>query len=149
MSYRFNPFTGQFDDVGSPGGGSGDVTAASNFGTDNVLIRSDGTGKGVQASGISVDDSDNVSLPSGTTLKVDTITEAGTSGVSVFGVTFDEGHIALADSNSISFENDSEDNSFTIQNSGDSGNNSAYIGDFTSTLPITLDGNVSVSGTLD
>lgn len=40
--------------------GAGDVTAASAFGTDNVLIRSDGTGKGVQASGISIDDSDNV-----------------------------------------------------------------------------------------
>jgi hypothetical protein len=38
----------------------GDVTAASNFGTDNRLIRSDGTGKGVQASGITIDDSDNV-----------------------------------------------------------------------------------------
>jgi hypothetical protein len=40
--------------------GTGDVTAASSFGTDNRLIRSDGTGKGVQASGITVDDSDNV-----------------------------------------------------------------------------------------
>jgi hypothetical protein len=36
--------------------GSGDVTAASAFGTDNVLIRSDGTGKGVQLTGISVSD---------------------------------------------------------------------------------------------
>lgn len=41
--------------------GGGDVTAASNFAVDNRLIRSDGTSKGVQASGISVDDSDNVS----------------------------------------------------------------------------------------
>lgn len=41
--------------------GSGDVTAASSFGTDNVLVRSDGVGKGVQATGISVDDSDNIS----------------------------------------------------------------------------------------
>lgn len=40
--------------------GSGDVTAASAFSTDNRLIRSDGTGKGVQASGITVDDSDNL-----------------------------------------------------------------------------------------
>lgn len=36
--------------------GSGDVTAASNFGTDNVLVRSDGTSKGVQATGITVAD---------------------------------------------------------------------------------------------
>lgn len=40
--------------------GSGDVTAASSFGTDNRVIRSDGTGKGVQTTGITVDDSDNV-----------------------------------------------------------------------------------------
>jgi len=40
--------------------GSGDVTAASSFGTDNRLIRSDGTGKGVQASGITLDDSNNL-----------------------------------------------------------------------------------------
>lgn len=31
-------------------GGTGDVTAANNFGTDGVMIRSDGTGKGVKAS---------------------------------------------------------------------------------------------------
>lgn len=41
--------------------GTGDVTAASAFGTDNRLVRSDGTGKGVQASGVTVDDSANVS----------------------------------------------------------------------------------------
>ncbi|MGC4068414.1 MAG: hypothetical protein QM784_27965 [Polyangiaceae bacterium] len=43
------------------GGGSGDVTAASSFGTDNRVIRSDGTGKGVQASGVALDDSNNLS----------------------------------------------------------------------------------------
>lgn len=44
-----------YDDLPS-GGGSGDVTAASSFGTDNVLIKSDGTGKGVQATGITIAD---------------------------------------------------------------------------------------------
>jgi len=39
--------------------GTGDVTAASNLG-DNLLIRGDGASKGVQNSGISIDDSDNV-----------------------------------------------------------------------------------------
>ena len=43
--------------------GAGDVTAASNFGTDNRLIRSDGTGKGVQASEATLDDTGNLSLP--------------------------------------------------------------------------------------
>lgn len=43
--------------------GTGDVTAASSFGTDNVLVRADGTGKGVQSSGIVIDDSNNLSVP--------------------------------------------------------------------------------------
>ena len=46
--------------ISATGSGSGDVSAATNFGTDNLLIRSDGTTKGVQASGITVDDSNNV-----------------------------------------------------------------------------------------
>ena len=41
--------------------GAGDVTAAANYGADNVLIRSDGTGKGTQATGIVVSDADAVS----------------------------------------------------------------------------------------
>lgn len=45
--------------VGTPSG-SGDVTAASSFGTDNRLIRSDGTGKGVQASAVSLNDSGDI-----------------------------------------------------------------------------------------
>lgn len=40
--------------------GTGVVTAGSNFGTDNLLIKSDGVGKAVQATGISIDDDDNV-----------------------------------------------------------------------------------------
>jgi hypothetical protein len=46
-------------DKGTDGAGAGDVTAASSFGTDNVLIRSDGTGKGVQSTGITVADTTN------------------------------------------------------------------------------------------
>lgn len=56
--------------------GSGDVTAASNFGTDNVLIRSDGVTKGVQSSGVTVDDSDNIT-------GVATITVDGATGNTV------------------------------------------------------------------
>lgn len=41
--------------------GAGDVTAASAFAADNLLLRSDGTAKGAQASAIAVDDSGNVS----------------------------------------------------------------------------------------
>lgn len=43
-----------------PSAGSGDVTAASNFGTDNRVLRSDGTTKGVQASSVEIDDSGNI-----------------------------------------------------------------------------------------
>lgn len=41
--------------------GSNVVTAASTFGTDNRLIKSDGTGRGVQVTGVTVDDSNNIS----------------------------------------------------------------------------------------
>jgi hypothetical protein len=42
------------------GGGDGDVTAAASFGDDNSIIRADGTGKGVQSSDCSIDDSGNL-----------------------------------------------------------------------------------------
>ena len=42
------------------------VTAISAFSADNRIIRSDGTGRGVQYSGITIDDSDNVSAASST-----------------------------------------------------------------------------------
>lgn len=66
-------------DKGSDGAGLGDVTAASNFGADNVLIKSDGTSKGVQATGITVDSSDNVSGVNNVT-GVDTDFVTGTAG---------------------------------------------------------------------
>lgn len=39
----------KFDDFAGAGGGSGDVTAAANFGTDNAVIVSQGTSKGVES----------------------------------------------------------------------------------------------------
>jgi hypothetical protein len=39
----------------------GDVVAALAFGTDNRVLRSDGTDKGVQSSGVTLDDSNNIS----------------------------------------------------------------------------------------
>lgn len=60
--------------------GSGDVTAASSFGTDNRMIRSDGTGKGVQSTGITVDDTDNITgITSITATTVNVTSLAGTS----------------------------------------------------------------------
>lgn len=48
---------------GADGAGAGDVTAASSFGTDNLVIRSDGTGKGVQSSVINLDDTTGTMYP--------------------------------------------------------------------------------------
>lgn len=44
-----------------PSASSGEVTAASNFGADNSVIRSDGTLKGIQASGLTISDTDDLS----------------------------------------------------------------------------------------
>lgn len=49
------------DDTGSESAFAGDVTAAANFATDNRIIRSDGTGKGVQSSAASINDDDEMS----------------------------------------------------------------------------------------
>lgn len=65
----------QFDragNKGTDGAGAGDVTAASNFGTDNRVLRSDGTSKGAQASSVSIDDTGLVTVgTSSTAPKID------------------------------------------------------------------------------
>jgi hypothetical protein len=72
--------------------GSGLWTTAA-FGTDNRLLRSDGTGRGVQGSGITVDDSDNVVTPGGITAawfstggSPPAEPTGGTGGIEVFGL---------------------------------------------------------------
>ena len=74
ISLAFNTLSGtkaQFDTACSDGDflyvGDADVTAASNIG-DNLLVRGDGAVKGIQNSGISVDDSDNMTGVNGLTL---------------------------------------------------------------------------------
>lgn len=69
---------------------TGDVTAASTFGTDNVMVRSDGTGKGVQSTGITVGDDNKVAIIAagvthpGATFQLEIHGAAGsTSGVSL------------------------------------------------------------------
>ena len=49
--------------AGGGNGGTGNVTAAAEFSADNRLIRSDGTDNGVQASGITISDTDTISFP--------------------------------------------------------------------------------------
>lgn len=55
------------DGTWAVGGGAGDVTAAANI-TDHAIVRGDGGAKGVQGSGILIDDSDNLTLPDGGSL---------------------------------------------------------------------------------
>ena len=73
-----------FTRTGDNGTSSGDVTAAANFATDNVIIKSDGITKGVQFTGIACDDSNNVSAIGtlGTTGKI-TVTIDNASNNSV------------------------------------------------------------------
>lgn len=69
------------------------VTAASTFGTDNRLLRSDGTGRGAQSSGITIDDSDNVTLPG-------TLTASGT--VTMNSKAFNEAYTTIASASTVS-----------------------------------------------
>lgn len=71
---------GQTPNVASIGGGAvggGDVTAAAVL-TDNSIIRGDGGEKGVQDSGVLIDDSDNMTLPG---LTAGSVVFAGAGGV--------------------------------------------------------------------
>ncbi len=73
--------------------GSGDVTAAASFSNDNRIIRSDGTGKGVQASAATLDDSGNLSgvgtlsVTGITTLPAATIASGNAMGALAIDVT--------------------------------------------------------------
>lgn len=52
-------------------------TVTAGFGTDNALLRSDGTGKGVQATGITVSDTNNITVPATTAASVQGIVYKG------------------------------------------------------------------------
>lgn len=64
-----------FSRSGDAAASSGDVTAAAAFATDNVLVRSDGTGKGVQFTGIAVADTTDAVSGIGTILPKDDNTQ--------------------------------------------------------------------------
>lgn len=76
------------DELEFSSAGAGDVTAASAFSTDNVVIRADGTGKGVQASGLSISDADALSGVSNVTGS-DANFVTGTAGTSGNFVSWD------------------------------------------------------------
>lgn len=75
MAFKFNPFTGNFDDVADV---AEKVEASSTPVTDNAVPRWDGTdGLNIQNSGVTIDDSNNVVIPgdltvNGTTTTVNT-----------------------------------------------------------------------------
>ena len=91
--------------------GTGDVTAAAVLG-DNLLIRGDGAGKGVQNSGITVDDLDNITAV--TTLTVDGDTSAG--DLATIGYTAAEGLILTGQGSTydVTIKNDADTNLFEI-----------------------------------
>jgi hypothetical protein len=84
---------------GADGLGTGDVSAASNFGTDNVLIRSDGTSKGVQATGISVADTTNNISGTGS------IVPASNDGGAIGSATLAYSDLFLASGAVVNFDN--------------------------------------------
>jgi len=55
-------FLNDADVLSNVGGGGNSVAAESAFGTDNRLIRSDGTGRGLQSTGITIADTSNICL---------------------------------------------------------------------------------------
>ena len=63
MPYKFNPFSGNFDEVKDISGKVDKVTS-----TDNAVTRYDGKTGDVQNSGVTIDDSDNVIIPGSLTV---------------------------------------------------------------------------------
>lgn len=72
MAFKFNPFTGNFDDVADV---AEKVESSSPSTTDNAVVRWDGTdGLSAQNSGVTIDDSDNVIIPGDLTVNGTTTT---------------------------------------------------------------------------
>jgi hypothetical protein len=74
MAFKFNPFTGNFDDVSDVANKIDKVAS-----TDNAIVRYNGTAGDVQNSGVTIDDSNNVIIPGnlqvdGTTTSVNSTT---------------------------------------------------------------------------
>lgn len=69
MAFKFNPFTGNFDDVADVAEKIDKVAS-----TDNAIVRFDGTSGNVQNSGVTIDDLDNVIIPGNLTINGTTTT---------------------------------------------------------------------------
>lgn len=82
---------------GGGGGGGSSATAASPYGADNRVIRSDGTGRGTQPTGISVDDSNNVSGVADISAATGTFSGNVTAANLAAGGTMTNGHVCRVD----------------------------------------------------
>lgn len=71
--------------IGGGGSSATGVTAASTFATDNVLLRSDGTSRGSQATGITVDDNNRLSGVAAITMAATAGTTGTTNALGVGG----------------------------------------------------------------
>ncbi len=69
MAFKFNPFSGNFDDVADVAEKVDKVSS-----TDNAVVRFNGTAGDVQNSGVTIDDSDNVIIPGNLTVNGTTTT---------------------------------------------------------------------------
>lgn len=126
---------------GGGGGGSGDVTAAASFGTDNRLIRSDGTSKGVQASGVEVDDSDNITTTGTITAGHVETTDSGQSDLPLgLIVNNDGGNTSASD---VRIESDTEEYMVWL----DASTELLNLGGQTNAVRIAKGGGVSFIGT--
>lgn len=112
MAFKFNPFTGNFDDVADV------AEKAENSGgstTDNAVVRWDGTtGTLIQNSGVTIDDSDNVVIPGDLTVNGTTTTvNSATLDVADANITVnDGGNDASAEGAGLTVERTGTDGSF-------------------------------------
>ena len=115
MAFKFNPFTGNFDDVADV------AEKAENSGgatTDNAIVRWDGTtGLLIQNSGVTIDDSDNVVIPGDLTVNGTTTTvNSATLDVTDSNITVNNtGNDASAEGAGLTVERTGTDGSFVYE----------------------------------
>lgn len=118
------------------------VTASSTFATDNRLLRSDGTGRGAQSSGVELDDNGNMTIASNRSLSTGDIVLTKTASEGNGHIRYDGGGAAVTNGAYFSGANNSvifavylgDTNRFTI----DDANN--RIGFGWNAVPLTSDG---------
>jgi hypothetical protein len=114
MAFKFNPFTGNFDDVADVA----EKVSGPASSTDNAIARFDGTGGiTLQNSGVTIDDSDNVIIPGNLTVNGTTTTvNSATLDVADSNITVnDGGNDASAEGAGLTVERTGTDGSFIYE----------------------------------